>query len=622
MKKLTDDAAESASTASVASPDGIRSSGTVSIARVLVMIFGGVIVVALIIVLGIGFWTGRQNTLDHLTHQAEMNLSFADSYISHLLDPVAGQLLYLRDSIAHDPEIVTDSERTVDILRGALAATPQIHSIAFVDSEFQHIKIERGGDRGVSAMMEDGSKNPAVRAIVNTAKIETKLTWDEPEGTKNQSLALLPLRMPLQSNNRFIGVLVARVSLEKLSELLADLKFQSGTVAFITDANHQVLAHPKLSSKASEPFRDKPLPMAVTFVDPVLEAMHVSQRHQHSATKHFEGQWQLTDVNGEPYLFMHRKISDYGEKAWTLSSYYHAFDFAQDMRRLIWAAFAGMAVLIVAVAAAVILGQRISLPIQNLEGAARLIGNFDIASVSRLPGSRFQEVNEAARAFNVMLNGLRWFETYVPKALVEQLMKHDDGSGLASTEREVTVLFTDIVGFTEFSETIPAAEIAEFLNDHFELVAECISATGGTVDKYMGDGMMAFWGAPEWQPDHAERACQAAKSIATVLREDNRKRAQAGRPLVFMRIGIHTGNVVVGNIGAVGRMNYTIVGDTVNTASRLEQMCKEVSEKSPDIMALISGTTAAALASGVALVDLGRHRLRGRQGCVAVFRLI
>ena len=175
-----------------------------------------------------------------------------------------------------------------------------------------------------------------------------------------------------------------------------------------------------------------------------------------------------------------------------------------------------------------------------------------------------------------MLRGLRWFEVYVPRALVERLMGLGTAGTLASVEREVTVMFTDIAGFTAFSEGRPAAEVAQFLNRHFAMVSESIEATGGTVDKFIGDGVMAFWGAPEAQPDHAERAARAALAIAQALRIDNEARRAAGEVPVRLRLGLHTGPVTVGNIGAPGRMNYTIIGDTVNAAQRVEALGKDL----------------------------------------------
>jgi len=218
--------------------------------------------------------------------------------------------------------------------------------------------------------------------------------------------------------------------------------------------------------------------------------------------------------------------------------------------------------------------------------------------------------------------GFGWCGIYEPKTLVKRLMGRGEAHDLASVERKVTVLFTDIAGFTGLSETMPAAEIADFLNNHFTLVAKCVEAEGGTVDKYIGDSVMAFWGAPEPQHDHAERACRAALAVSVALKSDNEARSQEGKPPVHMRIGVHTGDVIVGNIGAPGRINYTIVGDTVNTANRLEQLCKEVCAGSPEASILVSGATAAALGPGFAPASVGEHRLRGRHETVEVYRLL
>jgi adenylate cyclase len=198
---------------------------------------------------------------------------------------------------------------------------------------------------------------------------------------------------------------------------------------------------------------------------------------------------------------------------------------------------------------------------------------------------------------------------YVPRTLVTTLIARGDVAALPSEIRDVTVLFTDIVGFTARTESMGAAAAARFLNDHFALVTACIEGEGGIVDKYIGDAVMAVWGALEAEPDHAVRAMRAARAIAEALRADN-----AGRtPPVRMRIGIHSGPVIVGNIGTPTRMNYTVVGDTVNTAQRLENLARDLLPAC-DVAILLSQSTASALPCDIALVSLGEHQLRGRGG--------
>ena len=185
---------------------------------------------------------------------------------------------------------------------------------------------------------------------------------------------------------------------------------------------------------------------------------------------------------------------------------------------------------------------------------------------------------------------------------------------VASRELEVTVLFTDIVGFSTLAERLDAGHAADLLNRHFELLAGCVAATDGTVDKFLGDGMMAFWGAPVPQPDHAERAVRSALLIRDRMREIG------GEPSLRLRLGLHTGTALVGNIGARERLNYTLVGDTVNVTQRLEQLGKEVAPTEP-IVILASASTATH-ARGLCTVEpLGPRQLRGRGETVEVFRL-
>jgi class 3 adenylate cyclase len=253
------------------------------------------------------------------------------------------------------------------------------------------------------------------------------------------------------------------------------------------------------------------------------------------------------------------------------------------------------------------------------------VRDLSLDQVERLPRGLFLELNTAAQAFNSMVVGLRWFETYVPKRLVQRLVGQtilgDSGGTLQSKDRNVTVMFTDIAGFTSLSESMPAADVAALLNRHFALVTACIEAEGGTVDKFIGDCVMAFWGAPDKQKDHAARACRAAVAIAAAVKRENAAARAVGGAAPAIRIGMHTGPVVVGNIGAPGRINYTIVGDTVNTANRLEQFGKEIESGGGDVVVVLSGATLKAAKQRLDARPIGTINVRGRQGQVEAFCL-
>jgi class 3 adenylate cyclase len=188
-------------------------------------------------------------------------------------------------------------------------------------------------------------------------------------------------------------------------------------------------------------------------------------------------------------------------------------------------------------------------------------------------------------------------------------------------ELVITVLFTDIAGFTPLAERLSSQETAAFLNHHFELIAECVEAEGGTIDKFIGDSVMAFWGAPERQPDHAVRACRAARAIADAISGDNLDRQRQGLAIVRARVGIHTGPALVGNIGAPGRMNYTVIGDTVNIAERLQELAKQYLLAADELVVLASEATVVNLDSPTWITNVGRHSLRGRRDEIEVYRL-
>jgi adenylate cyclase len=218
-----------------------------------------------------------------------------------------------------------------------------------------------------------------------------------------------------------------------------------------------------------------------------------------------------------------------------------------------------------------------------------------------------------------MVATLSSFGSYVPRALVRRLMRAGGPGAVVSEQREVTVMFTDIVGFTALSEHLPAGDVAAFLNQHIAIIDRCVEAEEGTIDKYIGDAVMVFWGAPETQPDQADRACRAAVSIAREIHTENVRRRLHGEPAIRVRIGIHSGPAVVGNVGATTRFNYTIIGDTVNTAERIEVLSRELVDPATEVYAALSAATAERLRQPWTLIPHGPHHIRGREQPIELY---
>lgn len=162
------------------------------------------------------------------------------------------------------------------------------------------------------------------------------------------------------------------------------------------------------------------------------------------------------------------------------------------------------------------------------------------------------------------------FSTYVNPSVVEELISHPEKLTLGGERKELTALFSDIAGFTTISEGMPPEELVGLLNEYLSEMTALVFRNDGTLDKYEGDAIMAFWGAPIAQDDHALRACRTAVQMQEAMVELRERWRTKRRPPLHIRIGINTGEMVVGNMGATGKFDYTVIGDSVNIASRLE----------------------------------------------------
>jgi adenylate cyclase len=193
------------------------------------------------------------------------------------------------------------------------------------------------------------------------------------------------------------------------------------------------------------------------------------------------------------------------------------------------------------------------------------------ATVALLAGGglRYMVLERSAREMRAM------FSSYLSSKLVHQLERNPAAARIGGDNREVTVMFTDIKGFTAFSERHKPQVVVERLNEYLAAMVQLIQQHDGTVDKFMGDGILAYWGAPLAQPDHAKRAVACAVAMKQRMAELTAQWQQRGLEPFVIRGGIQTGDVVAGNIGSRGKkMEYTVIGDTVNQASRLEGMAK------------------------------------------------
>ncbi len=215
----------------------------------------------------------------------------------------------------------------------------------------------------------------------------------------------------------------------------------------------------------------------------------------------------------------------------------------------------------------------ISRPIRILAQNAHLVCQLRFNEVKKI-SSLISEILEVDKSFIKMKNALSSFQLYIPADLVKKIVASNKVAVVGGEIKELTLIFTDIQDFTRLSENINPEELMQFLSNYFHAITRVIAESYGTVDKYLGDGVMAFWGELTNDLKHAQYACQAALKIQTTLKQLNNEWQLENKPIITTRIGINTGNVVVGNVGSGDRLNYTLLGDSVNLASRLEGLSK------------------------------------------------
>ncbi len=209
------------------------------------------------------------------------------------------------------------------------------------------------------------------------------------------------------------------------------------------------------------------------------------------------------------------------------------------------------------------------------------------------------------------------FSYYVHPSVVNQLISNPSLVHLGGEKREMTVLFTDLWNFTTISEAYPPEFIFNFLNEYFEAMTKIIFKYGGTLDKYIGDALVAFWGAPIYYEDHALRACLCALRMQFELEKLRVKWKKEGKPLLYMRIGINTGEMIVGNLGGYGRFNYTVIGDSVNLGARLEEINKEFGTN-----IIISEYTYEKVKDFFSVRELGSITVKGKTKPVKIYELL
>jgi adenylate cyclase len=320
------------------------------------------------------------------------------------------------------------------------------------------------------------------------------------------------------------------------------------------------------------------------------------------------------------YVAIEQALADDGDGVLVAALQRSLDDALADFYALRWQLLA-LAALSTALAAgaAVLIARRVTQPVLALAAGAGRISDGHYETIGDIGAQ--DEFGELATAFDKMVRGLierdkvrAMLGKVVSPAIAEELLSQQMDFG--GREQEVSVLFSDIRGFTTLCEGRSPSAILAMLNDYLSTVSDVIDARGGVVDKYIGDAVMALFGAPLTAADDPQRAVETALHMVASLPPLNARFGSDGWPPLAIGIGIHTGVAVAGNIGSATRLNYTVLGDTVNLASRLEGLCKQYG------VAIVVSDATMARCSGIVFRELDLVRVKGKRETVAIFEAI
>ena len=416
----------------------------------------------------------------------------------------------------------------------------------------------------------------------------------------------------LGPDGTLLGVIAAEFEASPLSRFVAGLKVgRRGRVYLVDNQSGAVVAHP--ADQVVSMADGKPtVHHASSHPDPMLSrAWKRLQTLDEKARKH------AFELDG--YLAMARSVGGREALPWTTLAVVPADDFFGGVRaQLKNSLIIGGAVTLLAILIAFLATRRLARSVAEVGDAMHKMASFDIddkpLAVQR---SAIRELRQMGVAASSMKQGLRSFGRYVPYQLVRHLLKSGTEAKLGGEKREMTVLFSDIAGFTPVVERTPSEVVLEALGEYLDRMNKAIGASGGTVCQYLGDAIMAFWGAPDRQQDHALRACRGALAMRAQAEALLKTALAEGKPPLPTRFGINTGEVMVGNIGAPDRFNYAILGDPVNAAARLEGL-----NKIYGTAIIVGETTAHTVDKAVVLRRLDWVRAKGKARSMAIYELV
>jgi len=414
---------------------------------------------------------------------------------------------------------------------------------------------------------------------------------------------------------KFVGVIDVTVELGRLSSFLADQRVGStGTVAIVDAAGNVIASQDPAERKAETAGMMRTLDGLDAATSPLLAVVRQALSQNMLKLSEVRMIQPLAPVRAADGALYYVSLSPANFRDWSVVTIIPEKDFLGNIDRNTERLLYGVAAftLLMIVASILLADRLIGRPLIRIAGQLGNIESFHLDRIARVP-SALRELDDLSGAIMQMARGLTSFQKYLPTELVRTLVSRGIEAKPGGEQQTLTVLFSDLAGFTTLSERL-GPEIVPVLTAYLSAVSRAIVEEKGTIDKFIGDAVMAFWGAPLPDERHAEAACRAALACRRAMAA--LPGLPAGEPL-RLRIGINTGPMLVGNVGSEERLNYTVIGDSVNLASRLESLNKNFGT---DI--IMGEATRLAAGNAILVREVDQVAVYGRMESTAVFELI
>jgi class 3 adenylate cyclase/ABC-type nitrate/sulfonate/bicarbonate transport system substrate-binding protein len=423
---------------------------------------------------------------------------------------------------------------------------------------------------------EVGSYNGATETDIRilpgyqSAKTTRTLAVTEPSINPDTGFPVLSLRVPIFHGVDFLGCASANITVGVLSRFLDKHRTSAHSTTLISDRNSgKIIAYPDQQKGVRLENGVLKIATVTDIDDPNVREAY--RQHSIVDTESFVFQ---SPVNGDDLIAAFAKFPGGFGQPWQVVTLTPIDDFVGTLK----AANRLMMVIIVALTMIELFfiyfaASRLSRPVENVSQQLQEIESLHFDAPTSRP-SNIREIARLETAASLLRTSLKSFSSFVPLDVVRQLIKSGIPLALGVEPRFLTVFFSDLENFSSHSETLAPDDLLVQISTYLEEVSRAISEEGGTVDKFIGDGIMAFWNAPVPRTDHVLRACAGALRAARRMERVNDAWAAEGRPRIRIRIGLNCATVLVGNVGSSTRLSYTALGDGVNVAARLEGINK------------------------------------------------